>query len=114
MFKLEAYNKLLVSASVAAVVAFSVVGCMESGATPSGANASVALDIDGGVSHPVVNGKTGNYYVNPQAIGAKINNGRVPNAAELARWDTDLQPVTELSPEGHGIPEGSGSVEDGE
>jgi len=114
MFKLEAYNKLLVSASVAAVVAFSVVGCMESGATPSGSDASVSLDIDGGVSYPVVNGKTGNYYVNPQAIGAKINNGRVPNAAELARWDTDLQPVTELSPEGHGIPEGSGSVEDGE
>ncbi|MDF1883428.1 c-type cytochrome [Sulfurimonas sp. SAG-AH-194-C21] len=114
MFKLEAYNKLLISTSVAAVVAFSVVGCMGDSTEPSGSTTSVSLDIDGGVSYPVVNNKTSDYYVNPQAIGAKINNGRVPNAAELAKWDTDLQPATPLSPEGHGIPEGSGSVEDGE
>jgi len=114
MFKLEAYNKLLVSASVAAVVALSVAGCIEGSATPSASAAAGSLSIDGGVSYPVSNNKTGNYYVNPQTVGAKLNNGRVPNAAEITRWDTDLQPVSELSPEGQGIPEGSGSVEDGE
>ncbi len=114
MFKLEAYNKLIVSASVATLVALSVAGCMENSATPSISSTTTTKSIDGGVSYPVVNNKTSDYYVNPQTIGVKINNGRVPNAAELAAWNTDLQPVSKLSPEGQGIPEGSGSVEDGE
>jgi len=117
MFKLEVYNKLLVSASAAAIVAFSVAGCTEESATPAAAataSKTTPLDISGGISYPIVGNKTASYYVNPQIIGAKINNGRVPTAAEIARWDTDLQPVSKLSPEGHGIPEGSGSVEDGE
>ncbi len=114
MFKLEAYNKLLVSASVAALVALSVAGCMEGSATPSAPKATDTLSIDGGVSYPLVGNKAGSYYVNPQTVGQKLNHGRTPTPAELASWNKDLQPVTPLSPEGHGIPEGSGSVEDGE
>ena len=115
MLKLEAYKKVIVSATVAASVALLAVGCVEDVKpenTSSTKSAKVA--IDGGSVYPVVNGKTGPYYAPEQKLAHHLNYGRVPNAAELAAWDTDLQPVSELSPEGHGIPEGQGSVEDGE
>jgi len=116
MFKLD--RKLLVSASVATVVALVAVGCGGSEeVTPAAKQvktSSVKLGVDGGSLYPVTNGMTGPYYVNTKSIGMKLNNGRVPTKAEVTHWDTDLQPVTALSPDGHGIPDGSGSVEDGE
>jgi len=112
MLKSEVYNKLIVS--VAATVALFAVGCGVDNVAPASSKASNKLGIDGGVSYPVVNDKTGPYYVNSQSNGMKINNGRVPTKNEINSWDTDLQPVTALQPEGAGIPEGSGSVEDGE
>ena len=65
-------------------------------------------NIDGGVSYPVVNSKTGPYYVNTQSKGMKINNGRLATKNELKAWDKDVMP------DGTGLPEGSGSVEEGE
>ena len=109
MFKLN--NKLIVSASVLTVAALFTAGCMD-GATPasssSASNATSIPDIAGGVMYPVVNGKTSVYKVNTQSQGMKINNGRVPSANELEAWDKDVMP------DGTGLPEGSGSVEDGE
>jgi len=110
MFNLD--RKLIISASVAAAVAV-FTGCMSgSNAAPQGA--AVTADgkptIDGGVYYPVVDDKTGPYYVNPQVSvdAKKIYNGRVPTANELKAWDKDLMP------DGTGYPEGSGSVEEGE
>jgi len=114
MFKLD--RKLIIS-TVAITVALFAVGCVGGEtSTPTSDVVNTPLDIDGGVSYKVINGKTGPYYVNPQVSqdAPKIFNGRTPTPAEIKRWNTDLQPVSKLSPEGHGIPEGSGSVEDGE
>jgi cytochrome c len=105
MFKLD--RKLIVSASVAATVALFAVGCVGGDASPSSSTPSKA-SIDGGVYYPITNNKTAAYYVNPQTIGAKINNGRVPTQSEIAAWDTDVMP------DGTGLPEGEGSVADGE
>jgi len=109
MFKLD--RKLIISASIAATVALVTAGCMEGGATPKGeSTVNGKPTIDGGITYPVVNNRTSSYYVNPQvaADAPKIFNGRVPTANELEAWDRDVMP------DGTGLPEGSGSVEDGE
>ena len=62
--------------------------------------------IDGGVTYPVVNGMTGPYRVNTQK--AVFHYGRTPTANEIKAWDIDVMP------DGTGLPEGEGSVEDGE
>ncbi len=107
MFKLD--RKLIISASVAATVALFAVGCGGGNTNTSTATNTLngKVTIDGGVVYPVVNDKTGPYYVNTN-IPANINNGRVPTANELKAWNKDVMP------DGTGLPEGSGSVEDGE
>jgi len=105
MFKFN--NKLIVSASVAAVAALFTAGCF-SDATPSSANKISNADIAGGVIYPIENGKTGPYAVDMSTVGMKLNHGRVPTAGELKAWDKDVMP------DGTGLPEGEGSVEDGE
>ena len=106
MFKLD--RKLIISASVATVAALFTVGCVGADSAPSSANSVSVTEIGGGVSYPVVNNKTGEYYVNSQSTGMKLNHGRVPTANELKAWDKDVMP------DGTGLPEGEGSVEDGE
>jgi len=114
MFKL---NKLIISASIAASAALFMTAC-NSEASASGAShasstvASVAYAdgkavIDGGVTYPVVNGKTSDYVVDEQAASETFNYGRTPTANEIAAWDTDVTHI-KLPPEG------SGSVEEGE
>jgi len=109
MFKLD--RKLIISASVAATVAMLAVGCVPGAAEPEGASTvNGKPTIDGGLMYPVVNDKTGPYYVNPQvaADAPKIFNGRTPTPNELKAWNTDVMP------DGTGLPEGEGSSEDGE
>ena len=106
MFKLD--RKIIISASVALSVVLFSAGCLDGGASPKNTDAKSKASIDGGVFYPVVKDKTGPYLVNPQATGMKINNGRIPTANELAAWDKDVMP------DGTGLPEGSGSVEEGE
>jgi cytochrome c len=106
MFKLD--RKLIISASAVSLVALFAVGCVGTDAAPSSASSASSSDIAGGVIYPVVNGKTGPYSVNTNAIGMKINHGRIPTAGEIAAWDKDVMP------DGTGLPEGSGTVEDGE
>jgi cytochrome c len=103
------FNRKIVATTIsAAAVALLAVGCGETGTAKT--TEVTTLGIDGGKSYPVVNDKTGPYYVNPQvaADAPKMYNGRVPTANELAAWDKDIMP------DGTGLPEGSGSVEDGE
>ncbi len=107
MFKLN--KKLIVSASVVAATLF-VSGCTD-GATPASDGFAKKPSIDGGVSYPVSNGKTGPYQVNEQHVGMSINNGRIPTENELAAWDKDVMGIRTGN---EGLPEGSGTVEDGE
>jgi len=109
MLKLN--TKLIATASAAAAIAVLTVGCMQNSAEPKGTNTvNGKPTIDGGMIYAVKNDKTGPYYVNPQvAVEAKkIYNGRIPTANELKAWDKDVMP------DGTGLPEGSGSVEEGE
>ena len=114
MFKLD--RKLIISTSVAAI-ALLAVGCVGGESTPTfnnGVNGNIS--IDGGVSYPTINGKSGNYFVNESHIGRAVNNGRVPTAAEEAKWNTDVMAgyVYNEDSEALGLPEGEGSVEEGE
>jgi cytochrome c len=118
MFKLD--RKLIISASVATVAALFTAGCMgnttSTKVTPDdakpineSASASSALpEIGGGLMYPIKNGKTGPYYVNEKALNTSMFQGRTPTANELKAWDKDIQAG------GKGLPEGEGSVEDGE
>ena len=98
MFKLD--HKLLLSVTaVAALVT-----------TSSFASSDIVkkADISGGVYYPIVKNKTSVYNVNPKAYGLKLNHGRIATENELKAWDKDIMP------DGTGLPEGSGSVEEGE
>jgi cytochrome c len=66
------------------------------------------LAVDGGVIYPIVNGKTGAYYVDEAAHKTPFNKGKTATANEQKAWDIDVMP------DGTGLPEGSGSVEDGD
>ncbi len=62
--------------------------------------------IDGGMTYPVVNGKTSAYRVNTQK--QEFHYGRTPTKEEIKELDTDVMP------DGTGLPDGKGSVEEGE
>ncbi|NOR56388.1 MAG: MFS transporter, partial [Sulfurovum sp.] len=66
------------------------------------------LAVDGGVIYPIVNGKTGAYHANEEAHKTAFNKGKTATANEQKAWDIDVMP------DGTGLPEGSGSVEDGD
>ena len=107
MFKLD--RKLIISASLVTAVALSVIGCVDGDVTPSASNVlNNNATIDGGVYHPVDNGRTGPYRINEDTLQGGFNNGRVPTTNEIVAWDRDVMP------DGTGLPEGSGSVEEGE
>jgi len=114
MFKLD--RKLVISASVVTAVALSAIGCVASeGVSTKGTFIPAPTDtlnnhrtIDGGVYHPVLNGMTGPYRVNEDTLKGGFNNGRVPTVNEIKAWDKDVMA------DGTGLPEGEGSVEDGE
>jgi len=107
-------RKLIITASAVTLSAFFAAGCVGGEAAPGEAKWATGPDIGGGVIYPVVGNKTGPYYINEDAHAMTLNNGRVPTAAELKAWDMDLQPRGAGSPNGQGIPVGSGSAEDGE
>jgi cytochrome c len=104
MFKLN--TKLLVSISAAAALSLGLSACMEN-AAPAGSSAPTKASIDGGVSYPVVNGKTGPYYVNEKAHGGVIKFGRKPTEKEYEEWNSDIMA------DGTGLPEGEGTAEEG-
>ena len=63
--------------------------------------------IDGGVIYPRENGNYAAYRYNEQSTKG-VNFGRTPTANEIKAWDLDARP------DGTGLPEGEGSVEDGD
>ena len=63
--------------------------------------------IDGGVIYPRENGVYTAYRYNTQSTKG-VNFGRKPTANEIKAWDVDARP------DGTGLPEGEGSVEDGD
>lgn len=69
---------------------------------------AVEKNIDGAVIYPVKDGKYTDYAVNEQKKSGFSSYGRKPTANEIKAWDTDVMP------DGHGLPVGEGSVEDGD
>lgn len=102
MFMLEAKKSIVALSAAAAVF---LTGCTLVD-TPSSSNA-IEKNIDGAVIYPVKNGKYGPYNVNTQDTSG-FDYGRTPTKNEIAAWDKDVMP------DGTGLPEGEGSVEDGD
>jgi cytochrome c len=100
-------KNFLISISAAAALSLTLSACMEN-AAPSDTKVAKKAAIDGGVMYPVANGMSGPYHVNTDAHNKKIEYGRVPTAKEYEEWNTDIMA------NGEGLPEGEGSVEDGE
>jgi len=72
------------------------------------ATAAEKKNIDGAVIYPVKDGMYTDYAVNEQEKKGFSSYGRKPTANEIKAWDTDVMP------DGHGLPIGEGSVEDGD
>jgi cytochrome c len=64
--------------------------------------------LDGGMTYSRDRGMYSDYYINESVDKLKINNGRTPTASELKAWDSDIMP------DGTGLPDGKGSVEEGD
>jgi len=64
--------------------------------------------LDGGMTYTRDKGMYSDYYINPEVDKLKLNFGRTPTANELKAWDTDIKP------DGTGLPDGKGSVEEGD
>jgi len=102
MFK--SYRKLL---STVAVVALASVSAMAT-SDVSRTYANGKKVIDGGMTYPVKNGVTSVYHVNTQKAYKDVKFGRKATENEIKAWDIDVMP------DGTGLPEGEGSVEEGD
>jgi len=109
MFKLD-HKHIVIKASATAIVLTSF---LSSSLSADKACAVGHYDIknktaiDGGVTYKRANGTYTAYEYNQQSTKG-INFGRVPTANEIKAWDLDARP------DGTGLPEGKGSVEDGD
>ncbi|MCF6244332.1 MAG: c-type cytochrome [Sulfurovum sp.] len=102
MFK--SYRKLLSTVAIVALASVSVA---------SAGNASRTYEngkkvIDGGMTYPTKNGMTSVYKVNTQKNYKDVKFGRPATPNEIKAWDIDVMP------DGTGLPEGKGSVEEGD
>jgi cytochrome c len=102
MFK--SYRNFMLSAVVIATASTTLFA----GSDASRTYANGKKVIDGGSTYPVKNGKTASYYVNEKAHTTSFNIGRAATADEIKAWDIDVMP------DGTGLPEGKGTVEDGD
>ncbi|MCW8820970.1 MAG: MFS transporter, partial [Sulfurovum sp.] len=50
------------------------------------------LTVDGGVTYPIVNGKTGAYRANKEAHTVTVKYGKPATANEQKAWDIDVMP----------------------
>lgn len=91
--------------SVAGAVALS--GCMAGNtSTPGGSTTALKKNVDGSVIYPHKDGKYTEYrYVK---VKDKFRYGKTPTKAEMQAWHVDVLP------DGEGLPEGHGSVAQGE
>ena len=103
MFKLD--RKLMTIGLTLALSSTLAVAAVSDSAP--GAYQSKTGAIDGGVIYPRENGVYAAYRYNTQSTKG-VSFGRVPTANEIKAWDVDARP------DGTGLPEGEGSVEDGD
>jgi len=104
MFK--SYHKVLLSAAVLATATTTTAFAGDKSSSRVYANGKKV--IDGGATYPVVKGKTSSYYVNTKAHEGKVKFGRTPTKNEIKAWNIDVMP------DGTGLPEGKGTVEEGD
>jgi cytochrome c len=102
MFK--SYRKLLSTVTVVALASVSAMAASNASRTYENGKKV----IDGGMTYPVKNGMTSSYHVNTQKAYKDVKFGRPATANEIKAWDIDVMP------DGTGLPEGEGSVEDGD
>ena len=109
MIKLN--NKLIVLGASAVVSTALFTNCFAATGKVDSAAAGVYKPtknaLDGGVTYKRTNGSYTAYRINEQSTKG-VNFGRKPTANELKAWDSDIMP------DGTGLPEGSGTVEEGE
>jgi len=102
MFK--SYRKLLSTVAVVALVSVSAMAASDASRTYINGKKV----IDGGMTYPVKNGMTSVYHVNTQKNYKDVKFGRPATLNEIKAWDIDVMP------DGTGLPEGKGSVEEGD
>ncbi|TKI70817.1 c-type cytochrome [Sulfurimonas crateris] len=117
MIKLNS-KLIILGVSVVASSALFFTGCFASSSSAGASSAKVESAangmynptkdaLDGGVTYKRENGMYTAYAVNEQPTTG-VNFGRAPTPNELKAWDADIMP------DGTGLPEGSGTVEEGE
>jgi len=104
MFKLD--HKLITISAILAL-SFSFANAEDSVNCSTGTYASKKGAVDGGVIYPRKDGAYTAYRINEQSTKG-VNHGRVPTENEIKAWDVDIMP------DGTGLPEGEGSVEEGD
>ena len=104
MFK--SYHKLFLSTALVAAAATTVAFAGDTGGSRTYVNGKKV--IDGGATYPEKEGKAGPYYVNENAHNGEVKFGRTPTANEIKAWNIDVMP------DGTGLPEGKGTVEEGD
>jgi len=104
MFK--SYHKILLSTILIAGVTTTASFAKYADASRTYTNGKKV--IDGGSTYPVKNAKTSAYYVNEKAEKGGFTFGRTPTKNEIKAWDIDVMP------DGTGLPEGHGTVEEGD
>ena len=102
MFK--SYRKLVSTVAVLALASVSAMAASDASRTYENGKKV----IDGGMTYPVKHGMTSSYHVNMQKTYKDVKFGRPATANEIKAWDIDVMP------DGTGLPEGEGSVEDGD
>lgn len=102
MFK--SYHKLVSTVVIVALASISAIAGDDASRTYENGKKV----IDGGMTYPVKDGKTASYYVNTQKEYNDVKFGRTATPNEIKAWDIDVMP------DGTGLPEGEGSVEDGD
>lgn len=102
MFK--SYHKVVSAIAMIALTSVSAMAASDASRTYTNGKKV----IDGGVTYPVKKGMSSSYYVNTQKAYKDVKFGRPATANEMKAWDIDTMP------DGTGLPEGKGSVEDGD
>ena len=106
MFKLDRKSIIIGTVSIATSALF-LSGCMGGSASVGEFAIKNKTAIDGGVTYERKNGVYTAYRYNEQSTDG-VSFGRVATANEIKAWDLDALP------DGSGLPEGEGSVEDGD
>ena len=104
MFK--SYHKILLSTVLLASLTSTTVFAEDKSASRTYENGKQV--IDGGVTYPIVDSKTDAYHVNEAVSKAEFTLGRTATENEIKAWDIDVMP------DGTGLPEGKGTVEEGD